>query len=124
MKETTLRALDDLRIAMEEDPRLLSLAEAEKTVNEDPELGPLYQAAEKARADYLLSRVESGEEDEKTKACLKRLHEAKLALDLHPSAFEYSRCYAEVNGLLRQIDEILFAPFKDNIPCGGHHDPH
>ena len=122
MKAVTLRRLMDLRSAMDEDPRVLALAEAEKALMADPALAPLLEEKEAAQTAYLSARLEYGENDEKTFACQKRLYQAKLALDLHPSAKEYSLRFAEVNGMLRNVDAILFGDFREPLRCGGKHD--
>ena len=122
MEAKTLKDLSALRETIKNDPRVKALDDAEKALKEDTTLAPLLQEKEEAEAAYLLSRVEEGEESEATKRCLKRLHEAKLALDLHPSAREYSSHYAEVNALYRLIDDILFGDIRERPRCGGKHD--
>ncbi|MDY6392789.1 MAG: YlbF family regulator [Bacilli bacterium] len=122
MNALTYRYLNDLRDAMDSDPRTKRLAEAETKLREDPEASKLFLKAETARGEYLSKRLELGEEAEETRAALKVFHEAKKALDLHPSAREYSSYYAEVAWLYREIDAILFGAFKSHRRCGGNHD--
>ena len=107
---------------MDSDPRTKRLSEAETKLREDPEASKLFLKAETSRGEYLSKRLELGEEAEETRAALKVFHEAKKALDLHPSAREYSSYYAEVAWLYREIDAILFGAFKSHRRCGGNHD--
>ena len=107
---------------MREDQRTLDLLSAEQRLQQDEEAKALLSKVKDARTAYLYSRLEEGEDSEKTKECLKALHQAKLELDLCPSAKDYSRLFSEVNGLLREIDAILFGSFREKSGCGGNHD--
>ncbi|MBE6126739.1 MAG: YlbF family regulator [Erysipelotrichaceae bacterium] len=122
METRTLRYLNDLGEAMREDQRTLDLRSAEQRLQQDEEAKTLLNKVKEARTAYLYARLEEGEESEKTKECLKVLHEAKLELDLCPAAKDYSRLFSEVNGLLRQIDAILFDSFREKSGCGGARD--
>ena len=104
---------------MDEDPRTLALAEAKKRLDLDEEAKNLFVLAQKAREIYLTRRLELGEEAEETRLALKEFHARKLALDEHPSAREYNRLSAELSWLYRTLDDILFGPFKQPLPCEG-----
>ena len=118
----TLRALSDLRSCMDADPRMVELRRAEELLRADPEALALYQKTDALREEFLKLRLELGPEDEQTMAAQRAFHQAKLQLDELPVAREYSRCFAEVNSLLRELDVILFAPYRHTTPCGGTHD--
>ena len=122
MNAITLKRLQDLRNAMESDPRVKRLEEAEAVLKADPSLSLLLEKKNEALGRYLTIRLECGEDSEEAKEALKTLHQAKLALDEQPSAREYSLRFSELNLLYLQIDDILFGPYREKARCGVKHD--
>ena len=122
MNARAIRYLDDLREALSTDSRFLALQRAEKALEGSPKAKELALSCQKARGRYLTLRVELGEEDEETRLALKAFHQAKLALDLEPSAKEYNEAYALCRALLQELDETLFGGLKEKRLCGGRHD--
>lgn len=118
----TLRALSDLRSCMDADPRMAELRRAEELLRADPEALALFQKTDALREEFLKLRLELGPEDEQTLAAQRAFHQSKLKLDELPVAREYSRRFAEVNSLLRELDVLLFSPYRHSTPCGGTHD--
>lgn len=122
MNARTLKDLQDLASCMKEDPRVLSLDEAEKRLKEDEVAAVLHQKLLKAQEHYVLTRFDYGEDADETKKAQKDLYQAKLALDESSVAKEYSQCFSELNFLYRTIDDLLFHPFRSVGVCGGNHD--
>ena len=120
MDQRTCRHIDDLRSFLDEEERTLAFHRAKKALEEDPEASALYAEAEQARNHYLTLRLERGEEDEKTIEALQAFHQKKLALDEHPSAQDYRHASAALSTLYRQIDDVLFRPFKTAKKCEGN----
>lgn len=121
MGPLTLKRLSDLRDCMDEDPRVVSLRKAEEALASDPALLPLYQEKESARVKYLELRLSLGEDDPQTLEARNLLREKEIALNEVPSAAEYSRLFSEVRFLTKEVDELLFGPFREATPCGGRH---
>ena len=123
MKPLAQRYLEDLCSALESDERVLAMQKAEEALSEQETLRPLVLAAQQAREDYLRVRLECGEDSEEAKTSLKRLHQAKEAMDEHPFAREYSLRLAELNALYRAIDDLLFGTYRAKRACRGcRHD--
>lgn len=119
MNEATIKSLYDLAEAMENDPRTRALFEAEKKLEASPKSAELATKARVTREEYLKRRLELGEEDEATKVALHQFYLAKKELDLDPLSREYSILFHEVNQIYRELDEILFGPFREKKRCGG-----
>ena len=122
MKPYTLRCLEDLRRALEEDPRAMRLSDAEKRLCEAKGLKALVDEKNARNEDYLRLRLERGEEDAETVEAKRLLREAKLRLDLEPICREYTLCHGEWSHVLRQVDDVLFHDFREKSRCGGTHD--
>ena len=120
MNETTRASLFLLREVLENDPRSRLLDEKEVLLSASSEVARLSGIAKEKAEAYARA---SDSEDEATKAeATKAFHEAKKALDEHPLCRDYQAAYSEVRRLLSEIESILFAPYRDRIRCGGHHD--
>ena len=124
MEQRTILALDALIKALEEDTRMVALAEAEEALSRDE--GFLALSAEKDAKAESFEKMSAlyGENSEKGKEALHELYLAKKAMDEHPLALAYELRYKEVRRLLYEVDEIIFGRFRDKPSCGGCHDSH
>lgn len=120
MNAVTLRYLDDLACCIQDDPRVSLLASLEANLNEDPQAASLHHAMIAAQENYVLAKKDYGTESEEAKAAQKAFYQAKLALDECPSAKEYSALFSQLNFLYRELDDLLFRPFR--IEGGCPHD--
>ncbi len=121
MKESTRRLLLDLAKAIEHDPRVLRLRQDEAELSADEGVAPLLEEAKKRREDYLVLRLELGENDEKTVDAKRAFYQAKLHLDENQASAQYRHSYASVSDLYREIDEIIFAPYRRLSGCKETH---
>ncbi len=112
MNVLTLRYLEDLATTMKEDPRVLSMTEAEEEMQKDPLAKSLHEAFLKAQKTYAEARHDYGGKSEECVKAGKALHQAKLALEECPSAKAYSEAYSKLGFLYFEIDDILFHPFR------------
>lgn len=121
MNEHCLRLLHDLSLALEEDPRLLSLSKDEEAMLSSPVSGPLHEELMKKREAYLRTRLELGEKAMETLAAQRELAKAKEALDLTEEGRAYRHSYAAVASLYRELDAILFKPYREEEGCKENH---
>ncbi len=120
MLEITRASLTLLRETIENDPRSRLLDEKEALLSGSKEVEILSRNA-KEKAEEYAKATRPEDEEGKTRAT-KAFHEAKKALDEHALCRDYQAAYSEVRRLLSEIESILFAPYRDRIRCGGHHD--
>jgi cell fate (sporulation/competence/biofilm development) regulator YlbF (YheA/YmcA/DUF963 family) len=114
MEEFIAEALESLRSALDGDPRVKALEEAEKELLGNEEVIALAKKKDAAESDYELAlKTNSGVE-----AARKRLYEAKLALDTHPVSKRYNEAYIAVRDLYMEIDDILIGPYRGKILMG------
>ena len=73
-----------------------------------------------AQENYVLAKKDYGADSEEAKAAQKAFHHAKLALDECESAKEYSALFSQLNYLYRELDDLLFHPFR--VEGGWSHD--
>lgn len=106
------KALTELKEAIASDPRVKFLSEVEAKLYEDPALLELVKKKNDLEKEYgsLLSYEER--EGEKAKQLEHALYEAKLELDNHPLAKEYSEAFIKVRDIYMQIDDIIFGPYR------------
>ena len=96
MEERTLKAIRDLGDALRNDPRIIRLKELEERLYDDESLRPLIERKDAASDDFdRIASYRSPNHPEYVEA-RKRLHQAKLALDTHPLAEEYTKAYVVV----------------------------
>ena len=112
----------DLALAMEEDPDVILLKEQEAALKQDPALLKLVEEKDRALSDYMIARMDYGEDSPEAKKAQQALHQAKMALDLQPKSHEYTLTYSKLSLRYRKIDDILFGLFRENKRCGGEHD--
>ena len=115
MEENIYSKAEKLKESLTNDPRVIRLNELEKKMNNDEEVMALAYRKDVAATNYSDVLNHFSEESEEAKEALKKLHEAKLALDSHPLVREYLSAYKEVRELYEEINEILFANFNSNL---------
>ncbi|MBQ7249799.1 MAG: YlbF family regulator [Bacilli bacterium] len=121
MKEVCLRLLDDLALAMEEDSRLVLLRHDEEAMLADPISSALLTDMNKKGEVYQRLRLELGEKDEETIKAKRELAEAKRLLDENEFGEKYRHSYATVALLYKELDEIVFGPYREHASCKEKH---
>ena len=121
MNERCLRLLNDLSLALEEDPRLLAVKKDEEAMLSSPVSAPLHEVLMKKRELYLRTRLEMGEKAAETEQAQRELAQAKEALDLTEEGKAYRHSYAAVASLYRDLDAILFKPYREEASCKESH---
>ncbi len=121
MTGKTQEKLEELRLALKEDPRFSALSSLEAEIASSPEVQALAKAKDKASEEYEDS-LNHARNEEDVLAKRKALHQAKLALDEHSLVKEYNAAYAACKDVLLQIDDLLFSefrksPFKEGKRC-------
>ncbi len=119
MNERTYRALLALKETIQSDPRFAELRKAEKTLNEDQTAVKLSQEKDKLTEAYEDALFHYGENSEVTKEAWHNLYIKKKELDELPVSEAYRKAYAPLAGLYRELDLILFSPYREKSRCGG-----
>lgn len=115
MPENIYLQAEELKEKLTNDPRIISLNEIEKRMNESEEVMALTYKKDMAAVDYSDTLNHFPEDSKEAKEVLKKLHEAKLNLDNHPLVQEYLKAYKEVRELYQNINEIVFGNFSSNL---------
>ena len=119
MNESTREILYTLSSLILEDPRLISLKEAEERLNESEEVATLSNLTKRKMETYAYNRDHFGENSELTKDSLHELYLAKKKLDEHPLSLDYQRKYSVVRKLYDELDSMLISPFREPLRCEG-----
>ena len=119
MELTSLSAIETLRAALAEDPRVLALSEAEANLNSDPEVPLLKVTVQQAEERYEEVLRHYDESSSEAKEALHELFLAKKALDELPVCREYNKCFGEVRRLYEEIDARVLGPFRSIPRCKG-----
>jgi cell fate (sporulation/competence/biofilm development) regulator YmcA (YheA/YmcA/DUF963 family) len=112
MEESLLQALEQLKEALNQDPRVQKLVFLEQRVMSEPrvlELSKKMEAAAQAYEDLLVYKKET---DPEAKSLQKSLYFCKKALDEDPLVKEYNAAFIAVNDLYMALDDLLFSPFR------------
>jgi cell fate (sporulation/competence/biofilm development) regulator YlbF (YheA/YmcA/DUF963 family) len=109
-----IRLAERLRESLISDPRYQALITLEQELAADTEVVFLADAMRRCAVDY----ENATDDDTRRTAAQKRLHQAKLALDRHPSVRRYYEVYKPVRELYDMIQKEVFAPFNLHV-CGG-----
>ncbi len=106
------KCLEELKKALDSDPRTIRLNELEKKLYDDSHLLELAKKKDDLERQYnsLLSYMDK--DSQEAKAVEKALYEAKLEMDSYPLAKEYSEAFVEVRDIYMQIDDILFGQYR------------
>ena len=116
MEERLLATLEEFGLLLKEDARVTRLKSIEERLIMDEEVQSLSRAKDEAEALYS-EAVSLGDETLQAKR-QKELYEAKLALDSHPLSQEYTEAFVAVRDLYREIDDILFGPYRKKVISG------
>jgi len=111
-KEQLLSLTYHLKDIISNDESLLILKKLEIAIETNEAVKELSNKMHVALSEYELCEVEQ----EKT-LLQQRLHEAKLALDIHPLVREYYSAYQPVRLMYQEIQTSLFTPFNLHF-CG------
>lgn len=112
MENNLVVALEELKGAINNDPRVIAMKEAEEKLYGDPELIKLVMKKNSIEDEYQLTLKTKGEKSPEAKAIEKQLYEIKLALDTNPTAKAYNDAFIVVRDLLMYVDDILYGPFR------------
>ncbi len=119
MNERTYRALLTLKEAIQSDPRFAELRKAEEALNKDEEAVKLSQEKDRLAEAYEEALFHYGENSVATKDAWRNLYIKKKELDELPSSEAYRKAYTPLAGLYRELDLLLFSPYREKRKCGG-----
>ena len=109
MEEKLLNLVYELKDALKNDERIILLNKLEKEMENNEEVIILSRQKDECMDRYNDVLRFYNEDSKKAKESLKRLHEAKLALDMHPLVRQYLAAYKEVRELYEKINYDLFS---------------
>lgn len=112
MSNELIELLHNLKSELENDPRVLKLADLDKKLNENEEVMKLAYKKDMASVTFDDALKHFGENSKEAKEALKKLHDAKYNLDIHPLVKEYQSAYKEVRLLYEHVSKELFGEFK------------
>jgi len=112
MEKELLDALDELKKAMETDPRVKTLDALEKRIVVDPDVILLSKKKDVAETAYEETLAYHQEKDPEAQKKEKELYLAKKELDENPLVQQYNAAYIVVRDLYMAIDDILYKDFR------------
>ena len=112
MTNSLVEKLTLLKKELESDPRVLKLNELDKKLNENEEVMKLAYKKDMASVEFDDALKHFGENSKEAKEALKKLHDAKYDLDVHPLVDEYQKAYKEVRLLYEHVSKELFGEFR------------
>lgn len=116
MEERIEKAISEFASLLKEDARVKALKEKEALMMEDEEAIHLANRLHEAEETY--SFVVSTNDKKEIDRAKKNLHQAKLALDMHPSVKAYNEAFVAVRDLYMQIDDLFFGPYRKKVISG------
>ena len=119
MNERTYKALLSLKEALHSDPRYLKLQEAEAVLDKDEEAIALAKEKDRLTEAYEEARFHYGENSPLAKEAWHNLYIKKKELDELPSSDAYRKAYAPLAEIYRELDSLLFDPYREKPRCGG-----
>ena len=119
MNERTYRALLTLKDAIHNDPRFAKLKEAETALNQDEQALALSKEKDRLTEVYEDALFHYGENSEITKDAWHNLYIRKKELDELPASEAYRKAYAPLAQIYRELDTVLFSPYREKTKCGG-----
>ena len=117
MEERLLEKIEELKLALSTDKRIISLNEKEKMMSESKEVQALSKTMEEAQEKYSLSLSRYGFDGKQSEIDRKALYFAKKNLDEHPLVKDYLASYKIVRELYSKIDEEIFSSFRYKRSC-------
>lgn len=112
MEETVLKAINELSVALKEDPRVKELNSIEEKLYDDQTLIELVKKKNDLERDYESSLSYLSPDSEEAYLKQKALYEAKFELDSYPLVKKYNEAYIKVRDLYMNIDDIIFGPYR------------
>lgn len=112
MSNELLEKLLLLKSELKSDKRVQKLDELEKALNSNEEVMKLAYKKDMASVAFDDALKHFGENSKEAREALKKLHEAKYALDVHPLVQEYNEAYKTVRLLYEYISKELFGEFR------------
>ena len=117
MNDTLLDSLNRLRESLENDPRVLKLNKLDEKMNSDEEVMKLAYRKNVAINEYEDALRFFKEDSKEVQEAQKKIHQAKLNLDLNPLVQEYNKAFKEVQEMYQKINEALFDKFAPEKRC-------
>lgn len=112
MEKTLATALEELKEALEKDPRVNNCRDKEKSMMENEEVLLLMASKDRLEREYEDKLSYCAKEDPSLQKAQHDLYIVKKVLDEHPLVKEYTASYLMVRDLYAEIDEIIFAPYR------------
>lgn len=119
MNEKTYRALLALKEAIQNDPRFVKLKEAETALSQNEQAVMLSKEKDRLTEVYEDALFHYGESSSLTKDAWHNLYIRKKELDELPVSENYRKAYAPLAQIYRELDLVLFAPYREKSKCGG-----
>ena len=117
MDETLFSLTQQLKTAIDNDPRIIHLNEVEKKMNDSEDVMKLSYKKDMALNRYNELAKYFADDSEELINARRLLSEAKKELESHPLVREYLSAYQKVRLLYEQINETLFSYLnKDMCP--------
>ena len=117
MNDSLAKSLDELKKAIENDPRVLKLNELDKKLNENEDVMRLAYQKDNASFEYNETLKHFKEDSDEARNAQKKLYEAKFKLDSHPLVKKYNEAYKEVRKIYDEINEKIFKRFYNQTGC-------
>ncbi len=115
MDETILNLSYELKELLNSDPRILTLNEVEKEMENDEEVQLLSLKKDQENSKYNDMVKYYGEKSKEAEKALESFYLAKKALDEHPKVRAYLKAYQAVRLLLEEVNNILFKDYQQNL---------
>lgn len=112
--ETILNAYT-LKEYIDNDERVILLNKLEKEMMDDEEVQALSYRKDLMNTYYNDALKIYPKDSKEVAAALKRLYEAKKALDEHPKVVAYLKAFQSVRLLMEEINTILYKEFNENL---------
>lgn len=121
MDEKLFNSLRNLKLSIDNDPRVVLLNNLEEEMNKNEEVMLLSY-----KKDMLCLKFEDAlkiypSDSKKVREIQHLLYEAKLALDTHELVTKYNKAYCEVKKMYQEINDLIFKDFSKH-KCGGFDD--
>lgn len=115
MTSSLIEKIDNLKIALSKDERIVRLNAIEEKMNKDEEVMKLAYQKDMALLDFEDALKHFPESSSEVKEAQNRLYKSKLSLDEHPLVKEYRLAYKEVQKIYSLINKELFGDFTSSF---------
>ncbi len=113
MNAAMLEKINNLKDALANDERVLTLRSAEEAMEANEEVMKLSYQKDIAESSYNDALRHFDNSSNEVKLLQKNLFAAKSALEKHPAVRTYLAAYRDVRTLYEEINERIFAPFYE-----------